>query len=346
MRLVRYAAIGLVLVAPAFAGAIIGNGSGVYLGVDNFGQLIVTNGTGGVNLPLTGFTDSVGLYSALLGRDGASEGCFCEGWGVAADSTYLAGADNGRFGTKGTFVSFSSTASTATSTVTGGGLTISHAFAPSTSASLFQGTVTITNHSDAVLSNLLYRRLIDFDAVPTANKEYITIQGWPAGALYRSSNGGFQVPNPLMPIQGVGTNTSLGPGGCPDNANFTDCGPFDQGALFDFNFGTIAPGQSISFKLYYGLNRTEQGALSALASVGAEVYALAQSFDDRNGTGAGPDGSPRVTFMLGFSGVGGAPVSDPAAVPEPASVSLGAAALAVGYVMRRRRIPRLQGSAQ
>ncbi|MDZ4798641.1 MAG: hypothetical protein SGI92_10800 [Bryobacteraceae bacterium] len=170
--------------------------------------------------------------------------------------------------------------------VTGGPLTVTHHYAPSASNSLFEGTVTITNTSGATVNDVKYRRVVDWDYPKVPQSELVTIQGWPASALFRTSNGGFQSPNPLMPIQGIGTLVSLGPGGCPENANFTDCGPRDQGALFDFNFGSLAGGQSLTFYLYYGAAGTEAAAITALSQVGAEVYSLAQAADDGAGTGS------------------------------------------------------------
>src|SRR2546427_6985603 len=63
--------IGVSTVAPAFAGAIIDNGT-VQLGINDAGHLIAPSGT----------TD-VGLRYIPSGGEVLAHGCLCEGWGVA-----------------------------------------------------------------------------------------------------------------------------------------------------------------------------------------------------------------------------------------------------------------------
>jgi len=77
--------------------------------------------------------------------------------------------------------------------------------------------------------------------------------------------------------------------------DFDTAGPTDQGALFDFGFGTLAANASKSFYLYYGAAQSRSAALSALSAVGAQVYSLAQP-----STADGPTQGTPNTFMFGF----------------------------------------------
>ena len=97
------------------------------------------------------------------------------------------------------------------------------------------------------------------------------------------------------------------------NANFADQGPDDLGSLFTFGFGTLAGGQSKTFSIFYGATTSELAAMSALTSVGAEVFSLAQS------NGGQVTGAPG-TYILGYKST--------TSVPEPASLLL----LAMGMV--------------
>ena len=108
-------------------------------------------------------------------------------------------------------------------------------------------------------------------------------------------------------------------------------GPADHGALFDFDFGSLAAGQSVSFDIFYGAATSTVDAIDALSDVGAEVYSLGQW-----GAG-GTDGAP-ITYAFGFKGVGGTPIP-PSGVPEPASfglIAIGSGLLALGRRLVRR----------
>lgn len=306
-----------VLSAPAFAGAVITNGSGIYLGVLDLGNLGYTDGIttslNGANKG-SGNTIGVSVYADLsaYGRgvglfDATAPGCICEGWGAAVNGT-IGGGANVDSGTSGvTLVSFSFTPSTATSTVSldGSPLQVINAYAPSASTALMQDTVTMTNTSSTdSLTDVTYRRVMDWDVPPSEFNEFVTIQGWPATDLVRTTDNGFQSPNPLIPDSGIE---------CPVNANFSYCGPDDHGALFDFDFGTLAPGESKTFNIYYGAAFNTGDALAALGTVGAEVY----SFGNWGGDTA-QTGQP-ITYIFGFEGVGGTPVPT---VPEPSTYVL------------------------
>jgi type IV pilus assembly protein PilY1 len=209
--------------------------------------------------------------------------------------------------------------------VTGGlsSIRVTQAYAPSASANLYQDTVTIMNTGASAISDLVYRRLMDWDVEPTAFNEYVTIQGWPASALLHTSDDGFESGNPLSSYSGIIA---------PDNTNFTDSGPYDHGALFDFSFGSLAAGDTITFMIYYGAALNEADALAPLGAVGAEVFSLGQSRD--NIDGSTPD---RSTFIFAFSGVGGTPVP-PSGVPEPSTWAMMLLGFgAVGFGLRADR---------
>lgn len=312
------AALAAALAFPTAAGAqaVIDNGT-IRLGVAQLGQLNTTNSTG-----------LYGVYDLRTGFDGTRAGCQCEGWGAAIAGTSISGYANNAQGIGGlTSVSFNSTASTATSNVrlTGGPLSVSHVYTPSAVADLYQVDVTITNTGSSTTSgNILYRRVMDWDIEPTAFSEYSTIQGavGAANVLYTSDNG-FASADPLA---SRGSAIAAGATG-----NFIDSGIADHGALFDFSFDPLAAGASRKFTVFYGASLSETAALASLATVGAEVYSLGQSADNKLGTTAG-----RSTFIFGFKGVGGTVV--PGAVPEPGTwmmMILGFGA--IGYAARRRR---------
>lgn len=305
-------------IAQGAAVITIGAGVGsVRLGVNNLGHLNTApvgvagtvNGTSGfyglaVNLADPG--RAPGFY------DSTSPGCLCEGWGVAGNG--VAGFANVAAGSGNlTLDSFSSTASTAVSEVhltSLPGLSVTHDYHAAAGSPLntFEALVSIENTTAATINNVLYRRVMDWDIPYTEFSEAVTIQGWPATALLRTTDNGFDTANPLAGgVAGIA---------CPVNANFTDCAPgVDHGALFDFTFGNLAAGETKTFKIFYGAALSETAALAALGAVGAEVYSLGQS----DASGGSPTLGTPATYFFGFAGVGGTPV---APIPEPASFLL------------------------
>ena len=298
------------LVAVPATAAVIDNGT-IRLGVDSRGQL----NTGGF-----------GVFDLRTSRDGTRAGCPCEGWGAADAATGTSGYANNSTGiANATVSSFTNTATTATSVVDIAGassMEVTHAFAPSASTELYEVLVTIKNTSANAITDLRYRRVMDWDIEPTAFSEYVTIQGVGASALLFSSDNGFASGDALS-ARGflVGGTT---------NVNFVDSGPSDHGALFDFGFGSLAAGDTKTFKIFYGASLTEKGALAALGTVGAEVYSLGQSRSDINGGTAGFS-----TFIFGFKGVGGTPLG---AVPESSTWMMMIAGFGIaGMSLRSRR---------
>jgi hypothetical protein len=278
--------------------AIISNGT-IKLGVDSLGQLNIPGGIASV-----GGTSVVGLryLSGGMEFESTSPGCLCEGWGVADLLTATSGYANNSAGIGGlTPVSFSSTATTATSVVKVG-LTyeVTHEYKPSSETpNLYEVNVSIKNISSDP-THVVYRRVMDWDIDPTDFSEYVTIAGAPTtSALIGASDQGFASADPL-----TGPASLLKPYGKFD---FTDSGPADHGALFDFDFGMLAAGDIYSFRTFYGAAGTETDALLALGEVSAELYSFGQS-----STAGGPTLGTPATFIFAFEGVGGTIL-----VPDP-----------------------------
>lgn len=278
--------------------AVIDNGT-IQLGINEFGTLITPG--------------QIGLTYLPTSTEALAPGCDCEGWGIA--DLGVAGFDFGRsqsngnsgtgtstltFGGAGTVASSDGSTAIATTDITAGGnpfARVVHDFAPSASSNLYQVDVTMTNLGGLPITNLVYRRVMDWDVAPTTFSEFVTIQGWPATALIASSDDGFENPNPNL--------ATLNSITAPVNSNFSDNGPADHGAGFDFSFGTLAAGGTETFTIFYGAAATVDEALAALGTVGAEVYSLGYPNDGAGGPN--PTGTPNV-FIFAFAGVGGTPV--------------------------------------
>jgi hypothetical protein len=299
----------------ANAGAVVSNGT-VSLGVEDYGQL----NYGGV-----------GLRYDVTGNDSTVYGCPCEGWGVS-NGVVSGHANNSITGPGGsglTLNSFSSDGTTAVSDVTAAGIfQVVHTYAPSTSANLYAVNVSITNVTGSD-QTLLYRRVMDWDIGPTPFSEYVTIVNESPSIVYRTSTNGFASADPMSSDGADGFWYISGP---PTGPEITDFGPRDHGALFDFNFGTLAAGATRTFTTFYGAAGSEAEILAALGAVGAEnVYSLGQP---SNAGGSDP-GIPN-TFAFAFKGVGAPPVTP---IPEPTTLGLlgsGLAALAIARLRRRK----------
>jgi Big-like domain-containing protein len=285
----------------AFAGSVITNGT-VALGVNDLAQLNFSDAT-----------RFVGVTYEATGNDGTRAGCQCEGWGAGANdganfSGYVDNAITGPGGVNLDLVSFVSTASTATSVATiDAKLRVTHVFAPSPSTpNLYEIKVTIENISGGPLTDVRYTRLMDWDVEPTAFDEFVTIQRGstpaPAGDLIHSNDNGFENPDPFD------THDPLDP--ATENADYTDKGPDDHGALFDFGFGPLAAGAKKEFSIFYGAAGTEAAANAAISAAALELYSLGQP------NGGQVTGEPN-TFIWGFKAVGGAPVIPPTLTLSP-----------------------------
>ncbi len=318
------------LSSAASAQAIIDNGT-IQLGVDSLGQL---------NIPgylSAGGTFEVGLRDLRTGYESTAPGCLCEGWGVADITAGFSGYANNDSGTSGlSFVSFTvdgagtnanSVGSTVTTVstiadVTGAAaLEVTHVYAGSSEANLYQVDVTIRNLGNVATGDIVYRRVMDWDIEPTPFNEYSTIQGTAGAAnVLFASNDGFATSDPLAGASDLGFV-----------GDFVDAGPADHGALFDLKFDPIAAGESLTLTIFYGAAPTEIAALNSLNAVGAEIYALGQPSTDP--FGRDPANS---NFIFGFKGVGGVIVNP--GVPEPATWAMLITGFGlVGFAARRRR---------
>lgn len=265
----------------AHAGAVLSSGV-TTIGVNDQGNLIF---------------QGVGLRYVPTGGEALAPGCFCEGWGVADVISRSFGKAGEVFGKQNVVVeSFTKTSSTAKSVVrivngTASVLRVTHDFrvSPQT-ANLFEAIVTIENISAATV-DLRYRRAMDWDVPPTTFSELVTIVTNGAQDVVFSSDNGFADGNPL---NAAGSILFTG-----ERAN---SGPADHGAVFDFNLGTLEPGKSRVFSIFYGAAAHEPAALQALAAIGPEVYSLGKP----NTPSLTPSGSPN-TFIFAFKGVGGTP---------------------------------------
>ena len=282
---------GFEMAVAGTGGVFIDNGT-IQLGVWNEGHLNVPGGP-----PSLQGTTAVGLRYLPTGAESTAPGCLCEGWGVGDALTNRSGyanEDSCPQTVKDLVVeSFTSTPSTATSVVKvvveGADIfRVTHAYFPSPlTPYLYQVDVTIENISGAP-TEVLYRRVMDWDIEPTHFNEFVTINAYAAGDLYRTDTNGFNCSDPF-------TFTSYQPG------PVTAAGPDDHGALFDFNFGLLGPGESKTFTTFYGAAGTTADIVAALMAVNAEIYSLGKP---NNG---GVPNNNQNTFAFAFKGVGAPP---------------------------------------
>lgn len=338
--------------SPDGAGAAIDNGS-VQLGVNDWGNLNFLPPDGGT--PSTSGDDGsgtnvIGLRLLRAGDtplEATADGCTCEGWGIADAGSGISGSanDSGSPGYDGLkLISFTHDDHTATSvTETDGTISSSFEGTPSgtpptlrvtqkyepapTTPLLYQDTVTVENVGTSTANDIRYRRVMDWDIEPTQFDEFSTIGGTDTPALLFSSDQGFDTADPLgdrgyyeepqcsgeVPTDGV-TDACTG--------FFTDAGPDDHGAHFDFGFGELGPGESKTFTVFYGAATSEAAAADALTAVGAEVYSLGQSDTDD-----GPSLGTPATFVFAFTTRTAADLEGAApgmTLDAPATVGLGA----------------------
>ena len=327
------AAIVAALPFAANASAIISDGN-ASLGVDTLGQLNVSGGVADViNQTRVGvrWIDPSGTQ-----YESTSHGCECEGWGISVDGTN-GFADNSR-GIGGlTSDSFTSTATTAESVVLVNftDVKVTHTFQLSASDDLYEVIVKIENTGTTDVGELKYRRQMDWDTSPTPFNEYVTIGGTGTTTLLEtSSTNGF--------IGGNFANAVTDVYGCGGvGIDYNACGPKDHGAVFDFNFGALAAGETREFSIFYGGAANKAAADAALGIVGAELFSYGWSGSDVDQDGFHDvTGAITPTFIFAFKGVGGTVVVPPPSgeIPLPAGAWLMLAGLgALGAVRRRQK---------
>ncbi len=290
--------------SPVFAASLFDTGI-IQLGVVESGNL----GVAGPTLSPVEAQEIVGLRYVPTGNEALSHGCICEGWGAGNGGTGTFGYASYNNSENLTSNSFEGDLQTAVAVnVISDELRVSHSFAPSGSANLYEMSVSLTNVSAADMTDLRYTRTIDWDIEPTAFNEVLSFGGVSAAAsLLRISTAPNASPNPFGERdQIVSGSSSIGPG--------------DLGTTFDFAFGTLRQGETLAFKIYYGAAENQALALTALGSVAAELFAIASAACDTDVGGIGC-AMPSNAFMVGFSGVGGTPIST-GDVPIPAGLPL------------------------
>lgn len=301
-----------VLAGSAHAGAIIENGT-VRLGVNDHGDL--------------NFTDRsfAGVTFVPTGNDGTRAGCPCEGWGAgngsAAEGGVFSGWANRNEGGANNLdlVSFTSDATSATSVTTiDDKLEITQRFAPAPETpNLYEVRVTLKNIGAARLGDVRYTRLMDWDIEPTAFSEFVTIRRGTASTLLFSNNNGFLSGDPFearSPTGGI-------PAATVTNVDFTDVGPSDHGALFDFGFGALDPGASTTFRIYYGAAPDEATADTTVSKAALEMFSYGQPNLAPPGEPVSSVSGAPNTFIFGFRAVGGKPIIPPVLTLDPASQS-------------------------
>ena len=213
------------------------------------------------------------------------------------------------------------TATTAVSVVDiGTTFRVTHDYHPSPSTpNAYEVSVSVKNIS-ATATHLRYRRVMDWDIEPTAFSEFVTLFKGSSPFLDFTSNNGFATSDPLS-----------GPSDLGQTGSFTDAGPADHGALFDFDFGSLAAGATREFKTFYGSAATETGAINALNAVGVEAYSLGEP-----STPDGPTLGTPNTFLFGFRDIGGIDVFAPTAVNDSLTTAEDTAGTVNGADQRHR----------
>src|SRR5690242_19615011 len=176
--------------AAANAQAIITTGSGVYGGFLATGEMGYTDGvitsvngaSGTVGISVQADLSAYGRGTGLF--DATTPGCICEGWGVSASGfgggrdqssgpntgiTLASQATDYTPGVAGTFF-------TTTSTLDGTSLQDTQAYAASKNPALIQDLVTLTNTGSSALTDVRYRRTMDWDGAPqgfAVNRDHI-----------------------------------------------------------------------------------------------------------------------------------------------------------------------------
>ena len=279
--------------------------------------------SGGKNISGGGTNYPAGWY------DGTSPGSKWEGWGASgtlpvsgkAISGY-ASVDAGGISANITVKSFVVDSTSIKSTVWISDpadptkaplLEVTHVYGPTagvTNPTLFQALVTITNISGGTLTDVRYRRIMDWDMLNNLTTVYSDMVG--VASSYASAytpkvfdacdNGGSWysiTPDPMVACRPaplpVTTSTHVdytGLGGTVNNQTT------NLGASFTFQFGDLLCNESAVFYIYYGAGSSRTEVTTALNTVGAGVYSL--GYDTQY---------PTIAYGFGFKGVSGSAVA-------------------------------------
>jgi hypothetical protein len=248
-------------------GAVISNGI-VKLGIFDEGHLNVFDDADFV-LPFVGLR-----WNDV---EATSHGCTCEGWGASATSSGGDFSGTANLAAQPIIVTGVDKAFTDVRVTSGPGtLRVTHNYEPAPETpNLYVATVTFENKDPVeTLTNLRYRRVMDWDIPDDIFNECVSIDTGTAKSLEYASDDGFVSSNPLGAFDSILFSCPTGGVGCA----FFDSGPNDHGALFQFLFKnedeslvTLAPGETFTFKIYYGGAANKVDATSAIQAVGAEV---------------------------------------------------------------------------
>jgi hypothetical protein len=272
---------------PAYGQSADINNGIVRIGVDKFAFQPIS----AIQAPLAsaGGVTSLGLRYMPTNNEAVPLGNAAKGWGVGdAISSDWGGGASSVFGTTAlTLVSFTSTASTAVSKVTAGStptFEVTHDFHPTANPNVYEVSVTVKNIRTAPV-NARYRWVVDFDVEPAVPFGFFTIKGATAPTVINFtrglSNPDFN-PNPLVP--------PTAPSG-----DVLNTGPTDPYVNLTIDLGALAPGASTTILTYYGATADMASALTVLATMGINVYTLAQP---------NAAGTPN-TFFYGYKAPGG-----------------------------------------
>ena len=192
LALALSAAVASAYTLDANAGAVIFNSLNptsqtVALGVNDQGHLNTRDGNVVTNASATGIALNFGDAVSPDYRDATSPGCLCEGWGLAVTLngglgdrvSGFAGVDSGGIGglTGGTFGATTTSATSLVSLFEEPRISITHEYGVSLAPNTFQGNVTIRNNSAETITDVVYRRAMDWDVPPTEFSEFVTHQG-------------------------------------------------------------------------------------------------------------------------------------------------------------------------
>lgn len=192
-------------------------------------------------------------------------------------------------------------------------LEVTHVYGPTsgvTNPNLFQALVTITNISGDTLTDVRYRRIMDWDMMNNLTTVYTDMVG--VASSYASAytpkvfdacdNGGAHysiTPDPSiacrpapLPVTASTHVDYTGLGGTVNNQTT------NLGASFTFQFGDLLCNESAIFYIYYGAGASRAEVTTALNTVGAGVYSLGY---DTN--------YPTIAYGFGFKGVSGSAVA-------------------------------------
>jgi len=191
-------------------------------------------------------------------------------------------------------------------------LEVTHLYGPTTGATnqnLFQGLVTITNISGGTLTDVRYRRTMDWDVLEnvfTPQVDAVGIRSSYTGTNYPKIfsycyNGGEDnlAANPYLACKAYNTNTLNQDYTGLNGQNYSSAG---TGSSFDFQFGDLYCNESATFYIYYGAGDSRAAVTNAMATVGASMYSM----------GYDPN-YPTLAYTFGFKGVSGTAV--PPALP-------------------------------